>query len=264
MKPGTILAVLLIIMISLIPVYSSISSGNVFTGIPLTNSVPTCGVGGFQIHPCTSNFVTSSTVLTNGNPVCGLGVGQTVQTCASLPAGTQTQYIWLLGGARSSISGNFLATNGIGGAIPGSWAGQVDGIGSIELPAAATPSAYFFTVLPDTWTGTITLRSLTELVIAATGTGTYVQYVSTFCATLGATDLRNVSLLAYNAAQTITDTIAVNNGVGHFDTITPLTTTGCASGQMLIVQILRKGGVGADNAPDNLGIAGVQLIVQHT
>lgn len=140
------------------------------------------------------------------------------------------------------------------------------GMGVISLGASSTPAVYFLYTLPDDWTSTIRLKILSTIE-GFNNTGTVaIHHISTSCMTPGATSLTDLTALTYNASQDITITLATGSArnLGSFNTIATLTTTGCAAGQLLVIQDKRTGGSGGDNALDQLDVAFVQLKVYHT
>lgn len=124
--------------------------------------------------------------------------------------------------------------------------------GAVEFPDNATPNLQNGFLLPSDWTGAIDLT----LVWTSSATSGNVSFqLKTTCVAVGeAIDP------AYNATQQITDAAQGTANRMNTATLTGVTTTGCAAGEMFYFMVTRDG----TNGADTLGATANLLSVDFT
>jgi hypothetical protein len=109
--------------------------------------------------------------------------------------------------------------------------------------------------LPSTWTGTVDANI--KWFTPAT-TGDVVWQIQTICVADAETDDP-----AFNTASTVTDTAKGTTNQTNDASITTVTVTGCAAGELMHVKIRRDSGHASDSLADTARLIGVELVTRE-
>jgi len=128
--------------------------------------------------------------------------------------------------------------------------------GVLDFADAVNLSAQLTHKLPSTWTGTVdaTIKWFT----AAT-TGDVVWQLATICVADAETDDP-----AFNTASTVTDTAKGTTLQTNDATITTVTVTGCAAGELMHLKIQRDSAHASDSLAATARLIGVELVMRET
>lgn len=118
---------------------------------------------------------------------------------------------------------------------------------------ANTLSAQLTYQLPSTWTSTV---DATITWFSGTTTGDVVWQLATVCVADAETDDP-----AFNTASTVTDTAKGTTNRLNNATITTVTVTGCAAGELMHLKILRDPANGSDTHAATARLIGVELVI---
>ena len=119
---------------------------------------------------------------------------------------------------------------------------------------AATEAAFHSFRLPDDWTGTVDLKL--KWFTSATS-GNVVWQVSTVC--LADNENMDPSTVSYNTAQTITDAAKASGSFQNDASLSNVTMTGCAAGELLYVKMLRNPAHASDTISASANLLGIGL-----
>lgn len=162
-------------------------------------------------------------------------------------------------------SGNFSDTvpwttpNG-SGAFPVSGNAVFNGL---NFPPTGTSTAYWSTIVPANWTGTLTVQLYSTLNNGSTGAGTYILYVSSACISPGTTNISSPP--PFNTESPVSVTLTGSQyQSGNYSAAAVPSTAGCAAGQLMILKVRRAGGTGGDTAPDNAILFGLLAGMPYT
>lgn len=127
--------------------------------------------------------------------------------------------------------------------------------GVLDFADAANLSAQITYMLPTTWTGAIDARI--KWVTTAT-TGDVVWQLSTICVADAETDDP-----AFNTASTVTDTAKGTTLQTNDASITGVTATGCAAGELMHLKIQRDSAHASDTLAATARLIGVELTIRE-
>jgi hypothetical protein len=183
----------------------------------------------------------------------------TVQTVGG--ATTTTDNIWLSAvGYDAANSGYLLAQGSTGSSGAPAW-GWGGGTSYYAAPLVTYGTSYltFQTVLHDNWTGSTALDVYSSLRLSNSGTGNYTLDVQTSCTAPGSTDL---SAPTFNTQQQIAMSLSgTQYKLWNKGTISSLTMTSCAAGNLLLVKVLLDS---SHTATDFVFVSGVRLRYART
>ena len=126
--------------------------------------------------------------------------------------------------------------------------------GVLDFADASDLSAQLTYALPSTWTGAIDAKVKW---FSATTTGDVVWQLQTICAADAETDDP-----AFNTASTVTDTAKGTTNQLNDASITGVTTTGCAAGELMHINIRRDAGHASDTHAATARLVGVELTMR--
>lgn len=128
-------------------------------------------------------------------------------------------------------------------------------LGVLDFADSSNLSAQVTYMLPTTWTGTIDARI--KWLTSAT-TGDVVWQLSTICVADAETDDP-----AFNTASTVTDAAKGTTLQTNDATITGLTMTGCAAGELLHLKVQRDSAHASDTLAATARLIGVELTIRE-
>lgn len=127
--------------------------------------------------------------------------------------------------------------------------------GVLDFADGSNLSAQFTHLLPTTWTGTVDARIKW---FSATTSGDVVWQLAAICVADAETDDP-----AFNTASTVTDTTKGTTNQTNDASITGVTITGCAAGELMHLKIQRDSGHASDNMAGTARLIGVELTVRE-
>ena len=127
--------------------------------------------------------------------------------------------------------------------------------GVLDFADSASLSAQVTHKLPSTWTGTVDANI--KWFTAATS-GDVVWQLAIICVADAETDDP-----AFNTASTVTDTAKGTTLQTNDATITGVTATGCAAGELLHLKILRDSAHASDTLAATARLIGVELVIRE-
>lgn len=127
--------------------------------------------------------------------------------------------------------------------------------GVLDFADGSNLSAQFTYILPTTFTGTVDARIKW---FSATTSGDVVWQLSTICVADAETDDP-----AFNTASTVTDTTKGTTNQTNDASITGVTITGCAAGELVHLKVQRDSGHASDNMAGTARLIGVELTVRE-
>lgn len=127
--------------------------------------------------------------------------------------------------------------------------------GVLDFADGSNLSAQLTYLLPSTWTGTIDAKMKW---FSATTSGDVVWQLSTVCVADAETDDPS-----FNTASTVTDTTKGTTNQTNDASITNVTATGCAAGELLHLKIQRDSGHASDTMAGTARLVGVELVIRE-
>jgi len=128
-------------------------------------------------------------------------------------------------------------------------------LGVLDFADGSNLSAQITYRLPTTWTGNIDANI--KWLTSAT-TGSVVWQIQTICVADAETDDPS-----FNTASTVTDAAKGTTLQTNDATITGVTTTGCAAGELMHVKILRDSAHASDTLAATARLIGVELVIRE-
>lgn len=128
-------------------------------------------------------------------------------------------------------------------------------MGVLDFADSSNLSAQITYMLPTTWTGALDARI--KWMTTAT-TGDVVWQLSTSCVADAETDDP-----AFNAASTVTDTAKGTTNQTNDASITGVTTTGCAAGELMHLKIQRDSAHASDTLAATARLIGIELVIRE-
>ena len=214
--------------------------------ITFSNSTVNVSTGALQVAGVAVATADSTTTFTNKSIDCeGTGNTCTIPNRAWYQAagcnGSTAGPIWDLPSSAPAVAACVTGTN--------TQKGVLDFANGSDLSAQITHK------LPSTWTGTVDANI--KWFTAAT-TGDVVWQIQTICVADAETDDP-----AFNTASTVTDTAKGTTNQTNDASITTVTVTGCAAGELMHVKIRRDSGHASDNLADTARLIGVELVTRE-
>ena len=169
---------------------------------------------------------------------------------------TQPRRLWFpAAGCNGSTAGPIWDLPASSPAVAACVTGTNTQKGVLEFADSASLSAQTTYLLPSTWTGAIDAKI--KWVTTATS-GDVVWQLSTICVADAETDDP-----AFNTASTVTDTAKGTTLQTNDATITGVTATGCAAGELLHLKILRDSAHASDTLAATARLIGVELVIRE-
>jgi len=128
-------------------------------------------------------------------------------------------------------------------------------MGVLDFADSSNLSAQLHYMLPTTWTGAIDARI--KWLTSATS-GSVVWQVSTICVADAETDDPS-----FNTASTVTDAAKGTTLQTNDASITGVTATGCAAGELMHIKIQRDSGHASDNLAATARLIGLELVIRE-
>jgi hypothetical protein len=128
--------------------------------------------------------------------------------------------------------------------------------GVLDFADSSNLSAQLTYALPTTWTGTVDARI--KWLTSATS-GSVVWQLSTICVADAETDDPS-----FNTASTVTDAAKGTTLQTNDASITGVTATGCAAGELLHLKIQRDSAHASDTLAATARLIGVELVIRET
>lgn len=128
-------------------------------------------------------------------------------------------------------------------------------MGVLDFANAGSLSAQLHHKLPSTWTGTVdaTIKWMTTAT-----TGSVVWQLATICVADAETDDP-----AFNTASTVTDAAKGTTNQTNDATITTVTVTGCAAGELMHLKIFRDAAHASDDLAATARLIGLELVIRE-
>lgn len=169
---------------------------------------------------------------------------------------TQPRRLWFpAAGCNGSTAGPIWDLPASSPAVAACVTGTNTQKGVLEFADSASLSAQTTYLLPSTWTGAIDAKI--KWVTTATS-GDVVWQLSTICVADAETDDP-----AFNTASTVTDTAKGTTLQTNDATITGVTATGCAAGELLHLKILRDSAHASDTLAATARFVGLELVIRE-
>lgn len=164
--------------------------------------------------------------------------------------------IWFpAAGCNNATAGNIWDLPTSNPAVPACKTGTNTQMGVLDFADSSNLSAQITYMLPTTWTGALDARI--KWMTTAT-TGDVVWQLSTICVADAETDDP-----AFNAASTVTDTAKGTTNQTNDASITGVTTTGCAAGELMHLKIQRDSAHASDTLAATARLIGVELVIRE-
>lgn len=164
--------------------------------------------------------------------------------------------IWLpAAGCNNATAGNVWDLPTSNPAVPACKTGTNTQMGVLDFADSSNLSAQLHYALPTTWTGAIDARI--KWLTSATS-GSVVWQLSTICVADAETDDPS-----FNTASTVTDAAKGTTLQTNDASITGVTTTGCAAGELMHLKIQRDSGHASDNLAATARLIGVELVIRE-
>lgn len=164
--------------------------------------------------------------------------------------------IWLpAAGCNNATAGGVWDLPTSNPAVPACKTGTNTQMGVMDFADGSNLSAQVTYVLPTTWTGAVDARI--KWLTSATS-GSVVWQLSTICVADAETDDP-----AFNTASTVTDAAKGTTLQTNDATITGVTTTGCAAGELMHLKIQRDAAHASDNLAATARLIGVELTIRE-
>lgn len=130
--------------------------------------------------------------------------------------------------------------------------------GVLDFDDAATEYIYRTLLLPSDWTGAIALVFVWD---TSAITGNVVWQAQTFCNAVG--EAVDESGFTYNTANTVTDAAQGTTFRLNTATISSLTTTGCAAGELFHLKVFRNPANASDTIAATASLHGVEMTARR-
>lgn len=196
----------------------------------VSTNLPSCNAGPLAFNQGTNLFSCATFRAIQSIPPA---------TCTAAPAAMSN---WSLPATNAPAANCVVGTNTLRGVL--------------DFAQAVDLTSQYHLKLPSDWSSTIDLNLYW---FATPIAGAVTWSVSTACNAAAATGDP-----AFNAANTVTTTVAGTTLQYNLSTITGLTTTGCAAGTEFYLKVERNAGAGGDTMAGTARLADVELVLRRT
>jgi hypothetical protein len=242
-----------------VPTLNQSTTGNAATATALAANGSNCSAGSFPLgvdasgaaESCTAAVTTSTSDTFTNKTIDAEGTGNVI---------TLSSKIWLpaagCAGTTGTLMWDTLASNAPTATCAAGSTETTMMRGTADFPDSDnTYSLQQIIMLPDDWAGNVDVKFLWQ---AAATTGDVVWQVATSCRADA-----EVNDAAYNTANTVTDAAKGTTLQLNTASITGITMTGCAAGELMHLKVMRDRGHASDTITGVVSLVGVEVTTRR-